>query len=81
MCSPMGVDERLRSSASIGVPEACAVVMAVLMISFFLSMKPLDLGYIGDEVMCLMCCFKINLARSSAQKGGSVVNENAFRGP
>ena len=35
-----------------------------------LSMKPLDLGYRGNDVMWSVCCFCINLARSSDEKVG-----------
>ena len=34
-----------------------------------LSVNPLDLGYMGEVVMCSMCCCVLNLVRSSDEKG------------
>ena len=68
----------LRSSVSSAVPEVCIVVRAVLTVFTCLSIKPLDLGYMGDEVICSMVCFDINLAR---RKGGFVIGEIPLRQP
>ena len=37
-----------------------------------LLMKPLDFGYKGDDVMCLLCWFAMNLAKFFDQKGGTL---------
>ena len=47
----MGVDLRLRRKSSSDLPEDFAVAKAVLIVLTCRSMKPLDLGYRGDEVM------------------------------
>ena len=60
-----------------GVPAACMVLRAVLMVITCLSMKQLDLRYRGDEVIWLICCFCMNLAKSSDEKGGLLL----FEGP
>ena len=43
-----------------------------------LLMKLFDLGYRDDDVMWSVCCFCMNLARSSAKKRGSIVNEHVL---
>ena len=52
------------------MPTACVVLRAFLMVFFYLLMKPLDLWYRGDGVMWLICCFCMNLAKSSDEEVG-----------
>ena len=50
-CGPMGIDLRLRRRSLRDLPEEFAVAKAVLIVLICHSMKPLDLGYRGDEVV------------------------------
>ena len=64
MLGLIGVEWRFSSRVSSGVPAACVVLRAFTC----LSMKPLDLGYRGYNVMWSLYCFGMNLARSSDNK-------------
>ena len=48
--------------------DACVVLRVVLTVFTSLSVKPFDLGYRGDNVICSICCSDMNLARSSDEK-------------
>ena len=50
----MGIDLRLRRRSLRDLPEDFAVAKAVLIVLICLLMKPLDLGYRGDEVVWSM---------------------------
>ena len=50
----MGVDLRLMRRSSSDLPEEFAVAKAIFMVLTCRSMKPLALGYRGDEVMWSM---------------------------
>ena len=48
---PIEVDLRVFIKWSIEIPEALAVVRAVFIVLVWHSMKPLDVGYWGEEVI------------------------------
>ena len=48
---PMGMEQSVWRTWSIDVPDGLAVVSEVLMGLICLSMKPLDLGQRGEDVM------------------------------
>ena len=79
----MGSDEsRMKFSSRVlrEVSGVCVVLSTVLIALTCCSMKLLDLGYSGDDVMWSICYFCINLARSSDRKGGSIVSEHVLGG-
>ena len=51
------------------------------MVSACFSVKPLDLGYKGDDVMCLKCLFVINLVKVSDKNGGTLSVNSYLGGP
>ena len=66
---PMGVECNVCSRWSREVFDACAVAKDVFMVLTCLSIKPLDLGYKGDEVMWSMACDVKNCEKASDEKG------------
>ena len=54
------------------IPASYAVDKAVFMVLICLSMKPLDLGYRGEEVMWSIPCVERNFENGSEEKGGIV---------
>ena len=65
----IGVEWGSSRMASSGVPAACEVMRAVLMVFTCLLMNPLDLEYWGDDVMWSICWFCMYLTRFSDKKG------------
>ena len=54
MLGPIRVDHRSRRRSSIVFFDSCMVLSMVLMVLTHLSMIPLDLGKLGDQVMWSM---------------------------
>ena len=76
----MGVDLRLRRRSSRDLPEEFAVAKAVLIVLICHSMKPLDLGYRGDEVMWSIYWDARNFLKASEENGGLLSVKNLFGG-
>ena len=74
----MGIDLRLRRRSSRDLPEEFAVAKAVLIVLVCLSMKPLDLGYKGDEVMWSTYWDARNFWKPSEENGGPLSEKNLF---
>ena len=77
----MGVDLRLRRRSLRDLPEEFAVAKAVLIVLICHSMKPLDLGYRGDEVVWSMYWDARNFWKALEENGGSLSEKNLFGGP
>ena len=67
---PMGVERNVSSSWLREVFDACVVAKDVFMVLPCLSIKPLDLGYKGDEVIWSMACDVKNCEKGCDEKGG-----------
>ena len=72
------MDLRLRRRSSRDLPEEFAVAKAVLVVLICLSMKLLDLGYRGDEVMWSMYWEARNFWKASDENGWPLSEKNIF---
>ena len=70
MLGPVGVEHRFRRSSSIDLPDSCVVLSAVLMVLTCHSIKSLDKGKWGKEVMWSMWLHCRSWESSSDVKGG-----------
>ena len=77
----MGIDLRLRRRSSRDLPEECAVAKAVLIVLICHSMKPLDFGYRGDEVMWSVYWDARNFWKALEENGGPLSERNLLGGP
>ena len=76
----MGVDLRLRRRSLRDLPEEFAVAKAVLIVLICHSMKSLDLGYRGDEVMWSMYWDVRNFGRLWKKMGGHYLKRIFWEG-
>ena len=77
----MAIDLKLRRRSLRDLPEEFAVAKAVLIVLICLLMKPLDLGYRGDEVMWFIYWDVRNFWKASEENGGPLSEKNLFGGP
>ena len=77
----MGIDLKLRRRSLRNLPEEFAVAKAVLIVLICLSMKPLDFGYRGDEVVWSMYWDARNFWTASEENRGPLSEKNLFGGP
>ena len=75
---PMGVECNVCSRLSMEVFGVCVVAKEVFMVLIFLSIKPFDLGYKGDEVMWSMACNVKNCEKGSDEKGGPLSEKKCW---
>ena len=66
---PMGVDLSVWRRWSMEIPVALAEDKEIFMVLICLSMKLLDLGYRGEEVMWSIPCMESNFEKGSEEKG------------
>ena len=77
---PIGVDWSL-SSVSSDIPVVLAVTSAVFILLTCHSMKPLNFGHKGNDVICWICWTAMNLAELSEVNDGPFPVNNDLSGP
>ena len=77
----MGIDLKLRRRSLRDLPEDFAVSKAVLIVLICLSIKLVDLGQWGDDMMWSMYWDLRNFSRASEENGGPLSEKNLFGGP